>query len=221
MEDNSQKPGLKPVNDNPNQQRKGPKFNFYWIYGIILVAILGAQFFGSNFNSGTEEKSFQDFKSNLLKGEVSKVKVINNDHVEVFLKPGVASQSTGKPPVAANENTPSYSFRIGTVDQFNKQLEEAEKTMPDGGGNIPVLYDQQGDYIHLLLNTILLSQGPSTCFARLCGSLFFAKWVPVVVPVVPVAFLILANLKLSFLKKEHASISHSTMLLALMKRRSR
>ena len=158
MEDNSQKPGLKPVNDNPNPTpRKGPKFNIYWIYGIILLGILGAQFIGGNFGSNTVDKSFQDFKGDLAKGEVSKIKVINNDHVEVYLKPGsTPAPAPGKfPSVASNDNGYAYTFKIGTVDQFNKDLADAEKSIPDSG-NIPVFYDQQGDYLHLLLNTVLL-----------------------------------------------------------------
>ncbi len=155
MEDNSQKPGMKPVNDNnPNQQRKGPKFNFYWIYGIILLAILGAQFVNSNFGTATQEKSFQDFQDDLAKGNVTKYKVINNDHVEVFCKPGTgAAAANGKPAANGAENI--YTFKIGTVDQFNKDLAEAKKAIPDAG-KVPVFYDQQGDYLHFLLNTIML-----------------------------------------------------------------
>jgi AFG3 family protein len=156
MEDNLQKPVIKPSNDtppNPNQTpRKGPKFNFYWIYGIILLAILGAQFVGSNFNAPTGEFGIQDFKTDLSKGDVTKIKVINNDHVEVYKRPGSAP-AAGKAP--ANENNPAYTFKIGTVDQFNKDLADAQKALPDAS-HVPVFYDQQGDYIHLLLNTVLL-----------------------------------------------------------------
>lgn len=158
MEDNQQKPGMKPGSENPNQ-RKGPKFNIYWIYGIILLAILGAQFVGGNFGAGPAEHTFQDFKVNLEKGEVAKLMVINNDHVEVYLKPGAAAPAapSGKfPAVASNsDKTPSYSFKIGTIDRFGKDLDDAEKNMPETA-RPPVLYDQQGDYLHMLLSTFLL-----------------------------------------------------------------
>ncbi len=160
MEENSQKPGLPPVNENPNTPRKGPKFNFYWIYGIILLVILGANYFAPGFNSGTVDHTIQNLKDNLAKGEVARLKVINKDHVDVYLKPGAAGQPAGKSPSGtANENTPAYSFEIGTVGQFNRDLAaayaEIEKTNKDVVKITPE-YGTQGDYIHLLLNTILL-----------------------------------------------------------------
>ncbi len=160
MEDNSQKPGPRPGNDNPNNQRKGPKFNIYWIYGLILVAILGAQLIGGgSFGAATADHSFQEFKENLDKGFVTKLVVINNDHVEVYLKPGsVPVQTTNKysPYNGTNpEKTPAFTFKIGTVEQFADDLKEAEKNIPDDK-KVPVLYDQQGDLIHILLSTFLL-----------------------------------------------------------------
>ncbi|MCD6011530.1 MAG: ATP-dependent metalloprotease FtsH [Flavipsychrobacter sp.] len=157
MEENSQKPGMKPGDNNNPNPRKGPKFNIYWIYGIILLAILGAQFIGGNFGGSTTEHSFQDFKENLNKGEVSRLVVINNEHVEVYLKPGAtpAGHTPGKMPAVTNDKTPAYTFKIGTVDRFGKELDEAEKNVPEAN-RPPVSYDQQGDYLHILLNTFLL-----------------------------------------------------------------
>ncbi len=167
MEDNKQKPGknLLPGNDNPNTPKKGPKFNIYWIYGLILLAILGAQLYGGNFGASTAEHSFQDFKDYLGKGQVAKLIVINNDHVEVYLKPGVVAQPQAGSKVPANsaannDKTPAFTFKIGTVDRFGKDLDEAEKAIAETNKvpieQVPVMYDQQGDYLHILLQTFLL-----------------------------------------------------------------
>jgi AFG3 family protein len=151
---------LKPGNENTpgNTPRKGPKFNIYWIYGLILVVILGAQFYGGNFSSSVTERSFRDFKEYLDKGQVTKLVVINNEHVEVYLKPGAVPPAVpGKVPTISNgtEKTPAFTFKIGTVDQFNKDLVEAQKNIPDDG-RVPVMYDQHGDMLHAFLNTLLL-----------------------------------------------------------------
>ena len=160
MEDNKQKPGMKP-GDNPNPNltpRKGPKFNIYWIYGLILLAIVGAQFVSGNLGGSAAERGFQDFKDYLNKGEVTKLVVINNEHVEVYLKPGAMPVPAGtKPGLGSNTNDkgPAFTFKIGTVDQFSKDLADAEKSLPDAS-HVPVLYDQQGDILHMLLSTFLL-----------------------------------------------------------------
>ncbi len=165
MEENSQKPGPKPANDNPNinNPRKGPKFNIYWIFGLIVLAILGAQFFGGNFGTSVAEHSFDDFKDNLTKNQVTRIVVINNDHVDVYLKPGVVpTQPQGKLPSISNTNpdkNPAFSFKIGTVDQFNKDLIAAESEIEKNNKDfvhITPMYDQQGDYLHMLLSTFLL-----------------------------------------------------------------
>ena len=160
MEDNKQKPGMKP-GDNPNPNltpRKGPKFNIYWIYGLILLAIVGAQFVSGNLGGSAAERGFQDFKDYLNKGEVTKLVVINTEHVEVYLKPGAMPVPAGtKPGLGSNTNDkgPAFTFKIGTVDQFSKDLADAEKSLPDAS-HVPVLYDQQGDILHMLLSTFLL-----------------------------------------------------------------
>ena len=156
MEDNKQQPGMKPGNDNPNTPKKGPKFNIYWIYGLILLAILGAQFYGGNFGTTTAEHSFQDFKEFLDKGQIAKLTIINKDHVDVYLKPGAipAAPASKSPAINTNtgsDKTPAFSFKIGTVEQFNKDLDEAEKTVPDPNKmQVPIFYDEQGDYLHML-----------------------------------------------------------------------
>ena len=161
MEDNKQKNALKSGNENPNPNlnpRKGPKFNIYWIYGLILLGILAAQFYGGNFGNNNPDRSFQDFKDYLDKGQVTKVIVINNDHVDVYLKAGaIPAQPASRTPslTAVNDHNPAFSFKIGTVDQFSKDLADAEKNLPDPA-KIPVLYDQQGDYLHMILSTFLL-----------------------------------------------------------------
>jgi len=160
MEDNKQNPGsgdLRPGGgETPNSQRKGPRFNIYWVYGLILVAILGAQIYGSNFGVSVEEKSFKDFRYYLAKNWVSKAVVVNNDHVEVFLKgDSLATVNPSKPRSSSADRVPAFTFKIGTIDQFNKDLADAQKFLPEAD-RVSVLYDQQGDLLNKFLQTFLL-----------------------------------------------------------------
>lgn len=162
MEENKQNtpPGdLRPGNDNnPNAPRKGPKFNIYWIYGLILLAIVGAQLYGGNFGASVTEKSFKEFKEYLSKKQVNKVVVVNKEHVEVFLKPGtVPPAAPGKVPslATANDKIPAFTFKIGSVEQFNKDLADAQKDMTEPE-KVPVIYDIHGDVLHAFLQTFLL-----------------------------------------------------------------
>ena len=158
MEDNKQIPGMKPGSNDPNQ-KKGPKFNIYIIYGIIMLVTMGVLFFGGNLNPLNNEHSFQDFKAYYEKGQVAKLKVINNDHVEVYLKKDVplpTNTGTGKSGTQAlsNEKVPAFEFKIGTVEQFGKDMADAEKNTPEAS-KVQVFYDQQQDYMHIMVQFIL------------------------------------------------------------------
>ncbi len=158
MEDNKQKPAMKPVNDNSNSPKKGPKFNIYWIYGIILLAIVGAQIYGGNLGSTTAEHSFQEFTEFLNKGQVSKLVVVNNEHVDVYLKPGaIPAPPAGKFPssaAATSDKIPAFNFKIGTVDRFGKDLDEAEKNIASAD-RPAVNYATEGDYMQLLKSFLI------------------------------------------------------------------
>ncbi len=157
MEDNKQRPPVGPG----NEKRKGPRFNIYWIYGIIILSLLALQFFVSNSNNPTHEHSFQEITPFMAKGEVTKLVVVNNDYVEVFLKPGAMPapvQPDSKIPSLNmnNEKGPAFTFRIGSVDQFYNELHDAEQALPENLRNITVTYDTRGDLLHSILNSIFL-----------------------------------------------------------------
>jgi AFG3 family protein len=157
MEDNKQRPGMKPGGDNQSP-RKGPRFNIYWIYGIILLVIIGVQIFGSGVSSSTQDHSFQEFKTNYLdKGLVDRVEIVNNDQVDVYQKQAPAPQPV-KPTLNFNNNDkgPAYTFKIGTVEQFNKDLDEAQKALADNQKVKVVYTSTQDGLLHTLLNSFLL-----------------------------------------------------------------
>ena len=164
MDEKNQKSGSGTGKDNQGQSAggpKGPKFNIYWIYGLIMVAILGELFYSGNFGANTADKSFDDLKECLAKDQVSKLVIINNDHVDVFLKPGAEQAPSGKYPAITNtsDKNPAFAFKIGTVEQFNKDINDVVSDLRAGNKEFVrprIEYDQQGDILHILLSTFLL-----------------------------------------------------------------
>lgn len=143
---------------NGGSPRKGPKFNVYWIYGLILLAILGAQYFGGSLGASVSEKTFREFTDYLSKKQVSKLVVVNNEQVEVFLKQGAVPPATpGRVPTIASgtEKTPAFTFKIGSLDQFAKDLSDAQKNTADAD-KVLVVYDHRGDGKFGLLYNFLL-----------------------------------------------------------------
>jgi len=157
MENNKQRPPSTPGSDN-QPPRKGPRFNIYWIYGIIFLVLIGVQFFGSGTGSSSGQHSFQEFRAKYLdKGLVQRLIVVNNSEVEVYLKDNAQpEQKPGKSPLFNNNSQgPVYTFRIGTVDQFQRELMAAQQQNP-AIGDVEVIYEPRGSFLRDILNSFLL-----------------------------------------------------------------
>ena len=75
MEQNN---GKTPANPNPNSSQKpagkGPKFNVSWIYGILMMILLGTYFFGDQ-GAVKTINSYPTFKSYVEKGYIESIEV--------------------------------------------------------------------------------------------------------------------------------------------------
>lgn len=158
MEDNKQRPVV-PGSDN-KPPRKGPRFNIYWVYGIIFVALIVLQFYSSNYTSNTPAKSFQEFRDDYLyKGKVDKVNVVNGNEVEVFVKNNAAEpQPVTKGPLgfgSSNSNGPAFTFKIGSDEQFRDDMADALKAKPAEVKEPNIYYDVRGNWMRDILNSFL------------------------------------------------------------------
>ncbi|MFH2094352.1 MAG: AAA family ATPase, partial [Bacteroidota bacterium] len=68
-----------------NNQNKKPKFNFYWIYGILLLVILFFMFYNSN--EQLDNVSISQLENDMLiPGDVEKIITVNRDYAEIYIK---------------------------------------------------------------------------------------------------------------------------------------
>ena len=68
------------MSDNKNNKKikgKLPKFNFYWIYGIVAVILISFNLFNP-VNTGILKSNYSEFKSFVENKQVRKIEVINN-----------------------------------------------------------------------------------------------------------------------------------------------
>lgn len=164
MEDNNkQRPGNGPAGDSKTP-RKGPRFNIYWVYGLIFLALIGVQFFGTSFGPGDDQHSFLEFRDQYLyKGKVERVVVINNSEAEVYLTKAAAAeeaakQGNSKTPAfnLNNGKGPAFTFRIGQSQTFADNMRDAVSKLPAGIAEPPVVYDTRGSIFRDIIQTFLL-----------------------------------------------------------------
>jgi cell division protease FtsH len=140
-----------------------PKFNSYWIYGIIVLIFIGMQFFAS-MNGGPKETTSQIFVRDMLREkDVDKVVIVNNKTAEVYIK----SDRLGTPKykkllgegVSASSKGPHFTFDIGSVEIFDKLLTNAQTDFPENE-QVSVTYETRkdiwGDLFSWLLFPVIL-----------------------------------------------------------------
>lgn len=111
-----------------------PKFNFIWVYLIIIGLFLFANVF--IFKSNTKETTFNDFVNSMLyQGDVKSITVINNEIVEITILKDSLIKDIYKNVLGTsfNENTngPHFTFTIGSIEYFQKQLDEVMIELPN------------------------------------------------------------------------------------------
>ncbi len=126
------RPGNKPGN-KPGGPTK-PKFNSYWIIGIILLAMIGIQFLGSG--NSLKEIDNNRFFQILEEGDVEKIVIVNKEKVEVYIKPERLSDAryedikSDKPSSMLGQPVPQYYFTIISQDVFMGDLNRVMNDLP-------------------------------------------------------------------------------------------
>lgn len=120
--------------EDPNQlPKKGPRFSIYWVYAIIFAVLIGIQLF-SVFNGKTMDISMLEFKTMIQNGEVEKFDLIKNKEVvRVYLTKAAKEkykQKLSDSKVSSKEG-PEMSFKIGSVEGFEKEMADFYKTYPN------------------------------------------------------------------------------------------
>jgi ATP-dependent metalloprotease FtsH len=145
--------------DKRNQKSKipqVPKFNFYWIYGIIAVAFIVIQLLPHDVSVNTTW--FRVKKDMIMTHDVEKILVVNKVKANVYLKKESLKNEKYKDlkdrGFFGDEVGPHYHFEIGDVKQFADDLRDAEKDFTDAE-KTPVEYVTQPDYFGGILSWVL------------------------------------------------------------------
>ena len=140
MTDKKSSPGKFPggnLGNRPGNKPGGPtkpKFNTYWIIGIILLVMIGIQFLGSG-NSLKEIDSNRFFHI-LKQGDIEKIVIVNKEKVEIYIKPERLSDSryddvkSDKPNSMLGQAVPQYYFTIISQDVFMGELNSVMNELP-------------------------------------------------------------------------------------------
>jgi cell division protease FtsH len=105
---------------------KKPKFNAWWIYGIVIALLIGVQFMSSGLSS-TRKTTTSELQTYLRDGDIEKIIIISNTRqAKVFLTKEALSKEIHKDVAEKSFNisgaTPEYILDFGDLQNFENEI---------------------------------------------------------------------------------------------------
>jgi AFG3 family protein len=145
--------------------KKKPKFNIYWIYGLIFVSIIGYTLF-KNVDAAGVTTDIGRTKTMILQGDVDTIVIINKKNVYVhILEDSIKTKADFYKKTFGAENfelvkkvklgKPQASFKIGDLESYTREmeafyLENKITTRPT------VLYEEPSEWYGVISNILPL-----------------------------------------------------------------
>jgi len=119
-------------NNNKNNKKKPvPKFNSYWIYGVIALVLIAMNIFLKKISS-VEKLDYTEVEQLVKKGEVERIAVINGKEGHVYLRNGEVED--GKHPNVDRkfkDKKADYTFGLTNGEDFKKDLNQWQENVPE------------------------------------------------------------------------------------------
>ena len=116
---------------NKKNNKKAPKINQYWFYGIIFLFILLQVFSGGIASNDANQTTPSKFFEYVSMGDVERIEIINKREVKVYLTEEASSKDIHKETIKAyfplSAQTASYKFEFGDLQNFENRLKRNEE----------------------------------------------------------------------------------------------
>ncbi len=120
--------------ENQNKKPVKPRFSIYWIYGALILFLIGLQYF--SFSGEIKEIDWNTVENLIEKHDIQKIVVINKKFAEIYIKKeklnsgdtlykDVKSKGLGN---SANPG-PHFLYKFITVDGFRDDIKEAQESV--------------------------------------------------------------------------------------------
>ncbi len=135
------------------------KFNFMWVYAILIAVILIWNYMGDS--GATKTISWYEFKNNILpKNDVEEIFIINQNRADVYIEKDSIENYRKIAEYSGIPSTgPQFTIHIGAIETFVEDLNRETVDM-DISKEIPILYknDERNwtDYLSMFFPFLLI-----------------------------------------------------------------
>ena len=142
---------------NENKRKKGPKFDLTWIY-LIIAVVLGYLFINgdtSMLNTGSEEATYDEFKSYVQKGYVSRIEA-NKEQctLKMYVVKGKEDQVLKKKGNGSSSPSPAYVSVSYPSNQTLQAFIEEQQAEGNFKGEITYKDQSHGIWYYLISNLL-------------------------------------------------------------------
>jgi cell division protease FtsH len=120
------------MNESKKENNKNEpkfKFNTYWVYGAVILLLIGFQFFSSG-DLATQSISKNEFNEVLRENDISKIIVVNNNVAQIFIKEAAMKKSKYQKLINSTfyrKGASLYEYNFGDLQNFENDLANAKK----------------------------------------------------------------------------------------------
>ncbi len=139
------------MENNKDNKTTGPKFNTFWIYGIIAVVLIALNFY-SMADAKKEQIPMKRLEQMIVKGDIERIVVINKNIAHIYIKPEKLSEYEDAATSNLSGDRYHYWCEIGSVDSFSDFL---EKTQADKTDRIYLEYETKANWLPQLLSWVV------------------------------------------------------------------
>ncbi|MGB5369571.1 MAG: ATP-dependent zinc metalloprotease FtsH [Flavobacteriaceae bacterium] len=141
-----------------NTGQKKPRFSSWWIYGLIIIMLIGFQFLSSENFASTKKTTTSELQEYLRNGDISKILIITNtNQAKVFLTDeallkDVHKEVAQKSLLPATGAVPQYILDYGDLQIFQREITDSKK---ENNLDTVVEFDKESNIIGNLFLNIL------------------------------------------------------------------
>jgi len=140
--------------DNNQSGGGGPKFNTFWIYGIIALLLIAVNFLPGLWDSGSEQITMNRLREMVTQQHIERIVVINKSRAHIYIKESELSNYEDASKSNLSGDRFHYWYEIGSIDSFTDNL---EKFQTEAGIENPIYpeYETRANWLPQLLSWIV------------------------------------------------------------------
>ncbi len=144
------------MENKENNNKPGmPKFNTYWIYGLIALMIIAAQIFLANYGN-VDKINYSELEQYVREGDVREITLVNDKKAKIYLTEKALGKTPHKEKASVNKlgQAENYYCQAANAEVLSKDLDKWQENVALNK-RVIIEYDEEYNYWGAVLGWLL------------------------------------------------------------------